>query len=282
MTSAAASDEQVNEYYRRSVEGHIYIRETLEAVFERVAERVRQLGRAPRVLELGSHAGILTEKLLQRCPELDLHVHDDDRQLVSLARRRLAGSRVTFHEGPLDELAGSVDLVISVARHHHLPHDYLGHVRRVMKPAASYVLGDELCPEYCEGEQLERIARAEVIHIAGGYVLTSRADVAAFVADGTLPEAAVELERLRRRALWRWYRFVVDHAVNLGYFDVAAGELRSACDDFVTGSDAEHKFSAAVVERQFELAGFRRLAKELVGPSERERQGMFVYEYGLA
>ena len=59
-------------------------------------------------------------------------------------------------------------------------------------------------------------------------------------------------------------------------------ELKSTCDDFVTGSGAEHKLSPLIMEKQFELAGFRRLSRQLIGPTdEPERQSMFVYEYGL-
>jgi hypothetical protein len=152
-----------------------------------------------------------------------------------------------------------------------------------MKPESVYVLADELCPEYCEHAAAERLERAEVIHIVGGYVLTSRVDVEAFRNTGTIPDYAIEMERLRQRALWRWYRFVVDVAVDRGYFDVAVSELQSAHDDLITGSDAEHKFSPRIVEREFALAGFRSLSKRLIGPADLpEHQSMFVYEYGLA
>jgi hypothetical protein len=107
--------------------------------------------------------------------------------------------------------------------------------------------------------------------------------VKAFQQNGALAPSTLELERRRQIALWRWYRFVVDDAVNRGYVDVAVGELQSTHDDLITGSDAEHKFSPLIVERQFALAGFQRLSKTLIGPAEHpERQSMFVYEHGLA
>jgi len=285
MTVAPGVDRyhHVTEYYRRATEGHVYIRETLDALLDTVAARLARLGGTPRILELGSHAGVTTEALLRRCPEVEIIVSDDNEELVAMSRRRLADRRIEYHAGPVEALAQPVDLVISIARHHHLPHDYLAGVHRVMKPAAVYVVADELCPEYCTGEHAQRIARAEVLRMARGYVLTSRAGVAAFDESGTIPPEAIELEQLRRRALWRWYRFVVDHAVEHGYFDVAAAELQSARDDLVTGSDAEHKFGPLIVERQLALAGFAQLSKRLIGPPEDpERQSMFVYEYGLA
>ena len=273
---------RVTDYYRRAMDGHVYIRETIEALLEEVDNRMRLLGRTPRILELGSHAGITTEWLLQRWPHAEIVVHDEDDALVAMARQRLAGRRVEYCTRPLDTMMPPFDLAISIARHHHLPHHYLAGLRRVIKPDGVYVLADELCPEYCEGEDAERVERAEVIHIVGGYVLTSHSDVAAFEENGTFAPHAVEREQLRRRALWRWYRFVVDQCVERGYFDVAVGELQSAHDDLITGSDAEHKFSPRIVERQFALAGFRRLSKRLIGPpGDPERQSMFVYGYGL-
>jgi SAM-dependent methyltransferase len=235
------------------------------------------------VLELGSHGGFITEGLLSRWPALDVTVTDDDGALVQLARRRLSDRPVRFHEGALDTLNGSFDVVLSVARHHHLPHGYLRSVRRLMAPAGVYIVADEFCPEYCGGADRQRLAEAKELRMAGGYVLTSAADSMAFEQRGVVPEYARNLEQARRRALWRWYRFVADYAVELGYFDIAAAELRSASDDLVTGSDAEHKFSPAIVEREFELAGFARLSKRLVGPTDNpEHQSMFVYEYGVA
>ena len=64
-----------------------------------------------------------------------------------------------------------------------------------------------------------------------------------------------------------------------GYFDIAVGELKSAHDDLITGSDAEHKFSPFIVERQLALAGFKTLVRHPIGePFLPERQSMFVYE----
>ncbi len=274
-------DRQVEAYYQRVMEGHVYIQDTIDLWLHVVDQQVRRRTRPLRLLELGSHAGIITRALLQQTPDLDIIVCDEDPTLVRIARRRVQNERVQYHVGAIEDLAETVDLVVSVARHHHLPHDYLGAVRRLLRPDGVYVLADELCPEYCHGAQAERIARAELIHMAGGYVLTTHDEVRAFQVDGVVPTHALELERLRQRALWRWYRFVVDDAIDRGYFDVAASELESTHDDLITGSQAEHKYSPLVVERQLALSGFRQLSKKLVGPAnDPERQSMFVFEYG--
>jgi SAM-dependent methyltransferase len=283
MESVDENLRRVHEYYRRAVDGHVYIREALEALLETVGQRISRLAPQPRLLELGSHAGFVTESLLKRWPDLQIVVSDENQELIDLARLRLREQNVRFECGPLEALTGKFDLVVSVARHHHLPHGYLGAVHRVMKAESVYVLADELCPEYCGDAELERIARAESLHVAGGYVFTSHADWRAFEQGGVVPPYALELEDMRRRALWRWYRYVVDRAVERGYFDIAAGELQSARDDLVTGSEAEHKFSPAIVEREFELACLRRLSKRLIGPlDDATRQSMFVYEFGRA
>lgn len=278
----SANDLTIVRSYERAIEGHVFIRETLDAFFEVVGARLERHGSRPRLLELGCHAGVISKRLLALRADAEVLVADDDSTLVEVARRRLTGQHVRF-QSQVDETAPrSVDLVASVARHHHLPHDYLPSVRHAMKPNAVYVVADELCPEYCSGEHASRVASAEVIHVTGGHVLTSKADVERHQRTGLIPDYAVELERLRRRALWRWYRFVVDQAVESDFFDVAVTELQSTHDDLITNSDAEHKFSPLVVERQFALAGFRQLSKRLVGPADvPERQSMFVYEFGL-
>lgn len=268
-------------YYQRAIEGHVFIGKTLEVLFKTLGAKVGSIGSKPRVLELGSHAGITGEMLLNRVPNIELSVYDDDPDLVALGRRRLESRGVQHHA----VLAGlePFDLIYSIARHHHLPHDYLVEVRRVLKPTGAYLVADELCPEYCDEQHAARIRNAELLRVAGGYLLTNAAESADFDASGKLPQPAVDLENHRRRALWRWYRFVVDHAVERGYFDVAAGELQSARDDMVTGSDAEHKFSPLIVERQFELAGFRLVAKQPIAPAAPpEQQSFFVYEFAPA
>lgn len=282
MESNSGSDERVAADYQRAIDGHVYIRDTLDALFETLGIRIEKLDRVPTILELGSHAGVITERLLQRWPHAHFVVQDENHELLAVAKRRLAGRRIQYLAVPLDEVSCRADIVISVARHHHLPHGYLASVRRIMAPEGVYILADELCPEYCRPEDTARIETAELLHILGGYILTSSGEVAAFEREGVLPASAIELERRRQRALWRWYRFVIDRAVEQGFFDVAVTELQSTHDDLITGSVAEHKFSPLIVERQFALAGFNLLSKQLIGPAdEPERQSMFVYEYGL-
>src|SRR5262245_60029507 len=91
---------EINEYYRRVLDGHVYIRDTLETLLDTTAARIRADGRKPRVLELGSHAGVFTERLLARSPEVDLVVQDEDADILQMARERLGGRPITYHLGP--------------------------------------------------------------------------------------------------------------------------------------------------------------------------------------
>jgi SAM-dependent methyltransferase len=283
MVTTSEYQHQISEYYRQVMDGHVYIRDTIDALLDMLGERIRHLGRPPSILELGCHAGVPTEWILERWPNAEITVQDEREELIEMARERLANKRVAYHAGPVETLGRKFDFVVSIARHHHLPHDYLEGVRGVLAPGGVYLLAEELCPEYCAGEHAQRIARADVLHIIGGYVLTSQADVAAYETDGTIPTYALELEQLRRRALWRWYRFVVDYAVDRECYDIAVAELQSAHDDLITGSAAEHKFSPSIVDRQFALAGFRQLSKREVGPADDpELQSMGAFEYALA
>jgi SAM-dependent methyltransferase len=282
METVIDKRQQVNDWYRHMLDGHAYLRETIDALLDTLGARIRRFGRPPRILELGCHAGVSTEWILERWPEAEIIVQDEHDDLIEIARERVGSERVQFHVGPVESVTQPVDIVVSIARHHHLPHDYLAGVRKILAPGGVYVLAEELCPEYCAGEHAARVAQANVLHIVGGYVLTSDAEVEAYRAQGSLPAHVVDLENLRRRALWRWYRFVVDQAVERGQYGTAIAELKSTHDDLITGSEAEHKFSPLVVERQFALAGFQRLSKRPVGPpDDPERQSMVVYEFAL-
>lgn len=277
MSVSAEKRAAILDYYARAIEGHVHIRETLDAFLEVMAARLSHAG-ASSVLELGSHAGVVTRWLLQRWPDISVLVCDDDQDMVEIARAELAGKAVEY-VSELRLIARRIDIALSVARHHHLPHDYLPALHAVLPEGSLYIVADELCPEYCEGAFAERIAQAELIQVVGGYVLTTKQELRDYERDGAIPEPARALEQLRRRALWRWYRYVVDVAVEGGYFDIAAGELQSTHDDLITGSDAEHKLSPLIVERQFALAGFELLSKRLIGPADDPtRQSMFVYE----
>lgn len=260
--------------------GHPYLEETQQRFMPILAARVRTLGRPARIFEIGCASGVLTRLMLDAFPDAEIVAGEELPELAALARQALAGTRARLFAAPFARWEQPVDVLVSAGSHHHLPHDYLEHAFSIVAPGGCYVMADELCPEYLHGEHAERLARGELVHVAGGHVLVTAREVAAFHADGTLPAAAIAAERLRKRALWRWYRFVVDHAIERDYIDIAIAELKSAHDDLITGSDDEHKYAPSIFERQAALAGFVLHGKHVVGPADPALQSFFIYELG--
>src|ERR1041384_7442663 len=87
---------RLHEYYRRAVEGHIYIRETLDSLFDILGNQIAHRGSKLRVLELGCHGGFLTQRLVQRWPDLQICVSDESQDLIDIARKRVTERQVTF------------------------------------------------------------------------------------------------------------------------------------------------------------------------------------------
>jgi protein-L-isoaspartate O-methyltransferase len=274
----APADDDIEHHMRR---GHPFLAETAAHIVETVCRNALALpaGRPVRVLEIGCASGILASQVAERLPAAQVTAFEELPELAALARRRLEGSGVALHTASLDRIEGPMDIVFSGGAHHHLPQSYLGDVRRLLGGRGVYVLGDELCPEYCHGALERRIATAEVVEIVNGYVLTRAAEVEAFARTGTVPPEAEEMERRRKQALWRWYRFVVDQAMAGGHYTVAIAELGSARDDLVSGSPAEHKMSPVIVEREVVLAGLEVRSRRVFGAvDDPSLQSFHVYE----
>lgn len=248
--------------------GHPFIADVEDLCIDLVERHSRRLGRPTEFLEIGCASGITSQKIAARLPEVAVTAHEEYLPFAALAAERLRGSRVSLRSEPLSTLRTPVDLLLSAGAHHHLPSTYLDHARSLLRDDGVFVLADEFCPEYCTPDELDHLAGATLIHLANGYVLTSAEEVEAYRATGALPERARQMEVRRRRALWHWYRFVVDEAMRGDHIEVAVTELQSAHDDLVTGDEAEHKLSPSIVERQVALAGFRVLHKHVLGPAD--------------
>jgi SAM-dependent methyltransferase len=262
--------------------GHPYLAETAEAIVETVVRNALDLGRPghePRILEIGAASGILSSQIARRLPRAEIGAFEGLPDQALLARRRFEGTGVHLHTGTLEQIDGPVDVVFSGGAHHHLSPEYLGQVQRLLDGRGVYVLGDELCPEYCHGSLEERIRHAEFLRVLDGYVVTTAAEAEAYTQRGVVPDAAEQMERRRKQALWRWYRFVVDHAMAGGHYEVALAELASARDDLTSGSSAEHKRSPAIVEREVALAGFEVRSRRVFGAiDDPSLQSFHVYE----
>jgi SAM-dependent methyltransferase len=232
------------------------------------------------VLNVGAGSGYFARQLAEAFSRIDVIAHEDHPDAATELRRRLEGSRVQLFIDDFERWNEPVDVVLSWGAHHHLSRSYLEHTRRILAPGGVLVLGDEFCPEYCRGVHAERIDVASEIFVANGYVVTSPDEIAGFRERGEIPEAARELENLRRRALWRWYQYVIDTALERGCLEVVLYELRAARDDLDTSCGDEHKLSPRIVQRELQLAGFRQRSSYSVGQGEpAELQSFFIYEY---
>lgn len=260
-------------------EGHVHIADVERLCIELVARHAERFGRPAELLEIGCASGILAERLAARVPDLAVTAHEEYAPFAALAEQRLKDTRVVLETGALDSLRRPVDIILSAGAHHHLPAGYLDHARGLLRDDGVFILADEFCPEYCTARDLDHLAHAPMVHLANGYVLTSAAEVTAFEQRGEVPERARDMEVRRRRALWHWYRYVVDEAMRGDHIEVAVAELTSARDDLITGCEAEHKLAPSIVERQLQLAGFRIIEKHVFGPvDDVSLQSIIAYE----
>nr|VFJ62132.1 MAG: Methyltransferase domain-containing protein [Candidatus Kentron sp. FW] len=262
--------------------GHIQIEEGDRIILDIVRRFATDLGRRPRILDVACGTGFFASRLLRTIPDVDLMVQEDWPAAIEGLKRRFVGTNAKVFTDPLSNWNEPVDIVLSWGTHHHQPRAYLDQVKRFLAPGGLLVLGDEFCPEYCIGEHAQRIRHASEIYIANGYILTNGEEITAYEKDGTIPEIAREIEKLRLQMLWRWYRYVVDCAMERDCLDVAVFELRAARDDLKTADANEFKLSPLTVEKELELKGFEMRARHATAPDEPvEKQSFFIYEYTL-
>ena len=259
--------------------GHPDILEGDEYIVGLVERHRQRLGRRLRVVDLGCGSGSLARLLADRIPDIDVIANEVEPSLVALAERRFTGSRVELFDRPFTELDRTIDVLISWGSHHHISGDYVDHVKRLLAPDGVLILGDEFCPEYCDAGDAARIAASEIMQVEGGYVFTTAAERDAFRREGLVPESCISMERRRQRALWTWYKHVIDYAFERNDTLVVLTELQITLDDLTTSFAGEHKLSPLIVERDLELRGFEQRSKIAIGSQRPELQSFFVYEY---
>jgi SAM-dependent methyltransferase len=259
--------------------GHPQIREGDDYLIELFRGYLQRGNGQLSVINVGAGSGYFTKRLADSFPGMDLVAHEDHPGAIEALQQRLSGSRVRLFIGPFEHWEEPVDVVLSWGAHHHLPSGYLEHSKRILAPDGVLVVGDEFCPEYCHGAHARRIEEATEIRLASGFVLAGRNEIEAFEDRGEIPDAAKELEELRRHALWHWYKYVIDTALERDCIDAALYELRATRDDLDTGCGDEHKLSPRILERALALRGFDQRSKHSVGGSEPpELQSFFIYE----
>jgi SAM-dependent methyltransferase len=263
--------------------GHPQIPEGDAYIIRLIKQHSQKLGRPIRVFDVGCGTGYFASKLAKRLPEIELIANEDEPEITAKLERRLANdANAKVFSGSFEDWHENVDIVLSWGAHHHLPKNYLSHAKHILHQDGVIIVGDEFCPEYCENHHAKRIANAELIHIANGYILTTAEEVENYQQTGQIPEAALDLERRRQQALWTWYRYVVDYAMDRNCIGVAIEELRATHDDLITGLGIEHKMSPLIVEQEFRLGNFRQISKKVFGPSYApEYQSFVIYELGI-
>jgi 2-polyprenyl-3-methyl-5-hydroxy-6-metoxy-1,4-benzoquinol methylase len=280
IENAASRSTDINVLMRQ---GHVYVADVERLYLELVEHHCRRRARPVRVLEVGCASGITSQRLAELLPNAMITAQEEYAPFAELARERLAGTEVELHTGPIEALSGPFDVILSGGAHHHLPSNYLGHMRALLKDDGVFVLADEFCPEYCTPEQRAHIAAAPLIHLANGYVLTSAAETEEYAKFRQLPARARQMEASRRRSLWHWYRYVIDEAMRGDHVEVAIAELQSAHDDLITGEAMEHKLAPSILERQLALAGFRVVHKHVLGPvDDPSLHSIMAYEIEIA
>jgi SAM-dependent methyltransferase len=258
--------------------GHPGLAEGDEYIIGLVGKLRADLGRPLRILDVGSGSGELSLMLAKRFPDCDVVANEIEPAPLEQARAKLSGlANARAFGQPFEEWTDTVDVVISWGTHHHLAHGYLDHVRRILAPDGCLIIGDEFCPEYLTASDQERLARAEHITIVDGYIFDSQADIDRYRATGEVPEWGKQTEEARRRALWTWYKYVGDYAIQKDCWMVLITELQIARDDLITEFADEHKTSPYLLERELALGNFAVLSRSPMVPRQPELQSVVLY-----
>jgi SAM-dependent methyltransferase len=230
------------------------------------------------VLDIGAGSGHLSHLLAEALPDSRVIANETAAAPAGQARAKLARfPNASVFDQPFEAFTETLDVIISWGSHHHLSHDYLAVVKRLLSPDGIFIVGDEFCPEYLTSDDRARLDRAEMVVIEGGYIFDNEADLAAYRQTKTVPDWSLRLEQGRQRALWTWYKFVGDYAAERDVWPVVISELQIARDDLITGFADEHKTSAHLLQRELRLNGFSIVDRTALGEREPALQSFVIY-----
>jgi SAM-dependent methyltransferase len=254
--------------------GHVDILEGDDWIVARVRAALRDKPDGATIVDIGSGSGVLSERLARELPQHRVVANDPARSNYRRAAERLAAyPNASVFTQPFEAWHEPADVLVSWGSHHHLQHGYLEHIARVLRPGGRFIVGDEFCPEYLRQEELS--GRAWLVD---GFLFTSADEERNYRTSGAMPESVLARERARRLALWRWYRFVVDQAVERDDWTVALLELQIARDDLTTEFADEHKTSPLLLETELRDGGFEIADRISIGARSPELQSFVVYE----
>jgi SAM-dependent methyltransferase len=237
-----------------------------------------RLNRPIRIIDVGSGSGDLSLMLLRALPDATVIANDIAPNPLAQAREKLAPFPNAAISGDrFEDWSEPVDVVVSWGSHHHLSHDYLEHISDILSPEGVLIIGDEFCPEYLTEEDQKRLAAATEITVVDGYIFDDAADLAAYRAAKKVPDWSQRVEDARQRALWTWYKFVGDYAVEHDAWTVLIAELGIARDDIDTRNADEHKTSPYLLERELELNGFTVVDRTVLGDRPPHLQSFVIY-----
>lgn len=263
--------------------GHPDIIEGDQHIVQTIVSLRKKLNRPLRILDIGSGSGHLEVLLAKALPDCEVIANEVAPTPAAQARVKLEPfPNAKVFDKPFDQWTAELDVIISWGTHHHLAHDYLDQVKRLLSADGIFIVGDELCPEYLTADDQARLDNAEMIVIEGGYIFDNDHDIKEFKDSGFVPAWNQKLEDGRRLALWEWYKFVGDFAAAKGMWSVLISEIQIARDDIITDFADEHKTSAYLLERELKLAGLSIQEKMTIGDREPELQSFVVFTCKIA
>ena len=258
--------------------GHPDIKEGDEHIINCVLELRKKNNRPLRILEIGSGSAHLCKLLAEQLTDCEIIANEIAEVPAQQAREKLAQFPLaSVFEQPFEQWDKPVDVVISWGSHHHFNHDYLLHIQQLIPDDGLFLVGDELCPEYLSESDMTRFDEAEILIIEGGYIFDNHHDLQKYKETGLVPEWNMELEEKRRRALWKWYKFVGDFAIIHDSWNVLISELRIARDDLITEFSEEHKTSAYLLQRELKMNGFSIEREAIISDREPELLSTIIY-----
>jgi tRNA (cmo5U34)-methyltransferase len=146
----------MDELGRWTPEGYLeWVRREI-ADYDRLQEALVDATRkvfATRILDLGSGTGETARRVMAAHPDAELIGVDGSEEMLVAASVSLAGKRVTFHAGRLEQPlpAGEFPLITSALAIHHLTaaekQDLYSRIAEALRPRGRFVLGDVVIPD---------------------------------------------------------------------------------------------------------------------------------------